>query len=175
MKSADQYLIRHAKLEDAEAIFAIQQSVIAEEDYLITTIEEFNQTLEDQQAWVAKILHHNERETILIAEETNKVIGFIVFQTKNRQRLNHTGSLGMMISKKHRSKGIGKLLIKALLAWAKENPLIEKVSLGVFSTNTRAISLYTCMGFIEEGRKIKEIKLSENEYIDDILMYKMVI
>ncbi len=31
------------------------------------------------------------------------------------------------------------------------------------------------MGFIEEGRKIKEIKLSENEYIDDILMYKMVI
>jgi hypothetical protein len=30
------------------------------------------------------------------------------------------------------------------------------------------------MGFIEEGRKIKEIKLSENEYKDDILMYKMV-
>ncbi len=89
--------------------------MIAEEDYLITTIEEFNQTLEEQQAWVAKILH-NERETILIAEETNKVIGFIVFQTKNRQRLNHTGSCGMMISKKHRSKGIGKLLIKALLA-----------------------------------------------------------
>lgn len=173
MKSADQYLIRHAKLEDAEAIFAIQQSVIAEEDYLITTIEEYNQTLEEQQAWVAKILH-NERETILIAEETNKVIGFIVFQTKNRQKLNHTGSFGMMISKKYRSKGIGKLLMKALLAWAKENPLIEKVSLGVFSTNTRAISLYTCMGFIEEGRKIKEIKLSENEYIDDILMYKMV-
>lgn len=145
MKPEDQYLIRSAKLEDAEAILAIQHAVIAEEDYLITNTEEFNQTLEEQQAWIAKILH-NERETILISEHANKVIGFIVFQTNNRKRLNHTGTFGMMISKKHRRKGVGKLLIKTLLAWGKENPLIEKVSLGVFSTNTRAISLYTRMG-----------------------------
>jgi ribosomal protein S18 acetylase RimI-like enzyme len=66
------------------------------------------------------------------------------------------------------------LLLTALLEWAERNPLIEKVSLGVFSTNYRAISLYKSMGFIEEGRKIKEFKTSENEYIDDILMYKLV-
>lgn len=27
------------------------------------------------------------------------------------------------------------------------------------------------MGFIEEGRKIGEVKLNDNEYIDDVLMY----
>jgi ribosomal protein S18 acetylase RimI-like enzyme len=48
------------------------------------------------------------------------------------------------------------------------------VSLGVFSTNQRAISLYKKMGFVEEGRKIKEFKMSEREYVDDIIMYKMV-
>jgi len=29
------------------------------------------------------------------------------------------------------------------------------------------------MGFIEEGRKIKEFKIAENEYVDYILMYKL--
>jgi len=30
------------------------------------------------------------------------------------------------------------------------------------------------MGFVEEGRKINEIKLHNNKYIDDVLMYRMV-
>lgn len=79
-----------------------------------------------------------------------------------------------MISKKYRSKGIGTLLIEALLDWAERNPLIEKESLGVFSNNQKAISLYKRLGFIEEGRKIKKFKIAENEYIDEILMYKFV-
>ncbi|WP_328043105.1 GNAT family N-acetyltransferase [Neobacillus mesonae] len=69
---------------------------------------------------------------------------------------------------------MGKLLIKELLNWAEHNPLIEKVSLGVLSTNQRAIELYKSMGFVEEGRKIKEVKFSDDLYVDDILMYKLV-
>ena len=80
----------------------------------------------------------------------------------------------MMIAKKNRSMGIGKVLLKELLGWAEKTPFIEKVSLGVFSTNHRAISLYKSMGFVEEGRKIKEFKLSDKEYVDDILMSKFV-
>lgn len=79
----------------------------------------------------------------------------------------------MMVLNKYR--GLSKLLIENLLKWAKYNPYIEKISLGVFSTNERAIALYKKMGFVEEGRKINEIKLHDNEYIDDVLMYKMVV
>ena len=75
-----------------------------------------------------------------------------------------------MISKNYRGMGIGKMLLKELIGWAEKNPLIEKVCLGGFSTNHRAISLYKSMGFIEEGRKVKEFKIDENEYVDDILM-----
>jgi RimJ/RimL family protein N-acetyltransferase len=53
-------------------------------------------------------------------------------------------------------------------------PLIEKVSLGVLSTNQRSIELYKNMGFVEEGRKMKEGKFNEHVYADDILMYKQV-
>jgi len=65
-------------------------------------------------------------------------------------------------------------LLEKLLKWAELNPYIEKISLGVFSTNESAIALYKKMGFVEEGRKINEIKLNDKQYIDDVLMYKMV-
>lgn len=103
-----------------------------------------------------KILE-NERETLIIAEKAEKVIGWTVFESQNRKRLSHTGSFEMMIQKDYRGIGIGKMLIGELLSWAEKNHLIEKVSLGVFSTNKRAISLYKSMGFVEEGRKKKKL------------------
>ncbi|WP_247739126.1 GNAT family N-acetyltransferase [Bacillus sp. 165] len=165
--------IRTGVLEDAKAILDIQKSVISEGKYFISVSEEFNKTPVQQRNWLHKLLK-NERETLMVAEIDGKIVGWIVFQTQDRKRMTHTGSFGMMISKGYRSMGIGKLLLQALLEWAEQNPLIEKVSLGVFSTNHRAISLYKSMGFLEEGRKIKEFKFAENKYVDDILMYKLV-
>lgn len=120
------------------------------------------------------LLKTNDRETMLVAETRNQIVGWIVFRSPGRARLSHTGSIGMMIDKDFRNMGIGKLLIKGILDWATSNPLIEKVCLGVFSTNERAVALYKKMGFIEEGRKIKEFKLDNGEYVDDILMYRFV-
>lgn len=158
-------VVRSGRIEDAEATLEIQRSVVSEGEFLIAYPNEFNKTIAQQIEWVESLLK-NENETIMIAEKDNEVVGWIVFEVnQNRKRLSHTGSFGMMIKKS---------LLKALLEWAENNPLIEKVSLGVFSTNHRAISLYKKMGFIEEGRKINEFKFNENEYVDDILMYKLV-
>lgn len=173
MSEMKNHIIRTGELEDAEAVLDVQNSVISEGEYFIAVSEEFNKTPEQQRDWIQTLLE-NERETIIVAEINGEVIGWIVFQSENRKRMSHKGSFGMMIRKNYRGKGMGKELLKALLEWAEANPFIEKVSLGVFSTNQRAISLYKKMGFVEEGRKIKEFKMSEREYVDDIIMYKMV-
>lgn len=166
-------VIRKANLEDASRILQIQKEVVEEGIFLTTSSAEFDKTIEQQRDWMEKILANN-KETMLVAETSKGIVGWIVFFSQNRIRLSHTGSFGMMIDKDFRDKGIGKLLIKGLLDWAESNPLIEKVSLGVFSTNDRAIALYKKMGFTEEGRKIKEFKMDNGEYVDDILMYKFV-
>ncbi|WP_243526231.1 GNAT family N-acetyltransferase [Bacillus pseudomycoides] len=167
------YMIRTGRVEDSEATLDIQKSVVSEGHFLISLPEEFKKTPSEQREWVQGVLE-NERETLIVAEKDGEVVGWIVFLTENKKRLSHTGSFGIMISKNYRGLGIGKMLLQALLNWAEKNHLIEKISLGVFSTNHSAISLYKKMGFIEEGRKIKEFKMNDNEYVDDILMYKLV-
>ncbi|PJN88373.1 GNAT family N-acetyltransferase [Bacillus sp. mrc49] len=167
------YKIRTAEGKDAKAVLAIQQAVISEGEYFIAVSDEFNKTEQQQREWIQGLLE-NDRETIIIAEVKGEVIGWIVFQSEKRKRMSHKGSFGIMISDSYRGLGIGEKLLRALLDWAEANPLIEKVSLGVFSTNHRAISLYKRMGFVEEGRKIQEYKMNDHVYVDDILMYKLV-
>jgi RimJ/RimL family protein N-acetyltransferase len=165
--------IRTVRVEDAEAILQIQREVISEQNYFIAVSKEFNKATEDHEEWIRNILEH-ERETMLVAEYENNVVGWIVFRSQERMRMHHTGSFAIMLRKEFRNKGIGKLLIHELLSWAEKHPVIEKVTLGTFSTNTRAIELYKKLGFIEEGRKIREFKFSNDEYVDDVLMYKLV-
>ncbi|MFC0275025.1 GNAT family N-acetyltransferase [Metabacillus herbersteinensis] len=166
-------MIRTARIEDAEAVLDIQREVINEKDYFIAVSEEFNKTVEEHQEWIRNIIEH-ERETMFVAEMNGKVVGWIVFRSQERKRMHHTGSIAIMLQKDYRNKGIGKLLINEILSWAARHPVIEKVSLGTFSTNSRAIELYNNLGFVEEGRKVKEFKISEDKYVDDVLMYKLV-
>jgi len=166
-------IIRTGQLDDAKQLLNIQREIVAENKYMISLPEEFDKTLDQQRNLIKGVLE-NQRETIIVAEVNKAVVGWLEFQSPGPKRMSHTGSLAMMIQAEYRGAGIGKMLLEKLLKWAKMNVLIEKVSLGVFSTNKRAISLYKKMGFKEEGRKTKEIKLDDNEYVDDILMYKWV-
>jgi len=165
--------IRIGQLDDAKALLDIKRDVISENAYWIPTTDEFNMTVTQQRDSIQKVLE-NEREIIIIAEVNGIVVGWLEFESQTLKKISHTGSFGIMIHKDYRGMGIGRMLVNELLDWAEKNSFIEKVSLGVFSTNHRAISLYKSMGFEEEGRKIKEIRMNENEYIDDILMYKFV-
>lgn len=172
MKSLNDAVIREGTLTDAEMTWSIQKEVVKEEEFLLTDPTEFNKTVDDQKQWIERMLQ-NSRENIFIAEIDDQMVGWIVFQSPNRVRLNHTGTFGMAVLKGYRNRQIGRKLLEALLEWAENHKEIEKVCLGVLSTNERAIHLYRSLGFIEEGRKVNEVNIGDR-YVDDILMYKDV-
>ncbi|MBA4494909.1 GNAT family N-acetyltransferase [Paenactinomyces guangxiensis] len=76
----------------------------------------------------------------------------------------------MSVRKDWRNKGIGRVLLETLLQWAENHPRIEKVFLEVFVTNEWAIHLYRQMGFVTEGRRVKQVQLHDGEYVDDLIM-----
>ncbi|MGN7400748.1 GNAT family N-acetyltransferase [Cytobacillus praedii] len=136
---------------------------------MLTTEAEFNLTSAQQKQFLRQIFDDNGKLAIA-AEYQNNIIGFLDFHNGYKKRIQHQGSFGMSVACLCRNQGVGKAMLSILLAWAKENPLIEKVCLEVFAENENAIALYVNVGFVEEGRKVKAIKVNENVYDDLISM-----
>jgi len=172
LKDGSTLIVRDATFNDAIALNQMVAKVFGSTDQVLTSVAEFKKigTLELQ---LKRIKNYTESvgKCLFVAEIDQKMVGTLDFWNGHRKRIAHTGEYGMGVLPDYRNKGIGTCLIEVLLKWAKENPLIEKVKLGVFSTNTRGIHLYKKMGFIEEGRKIDEVKTENGSYIDVIDMY----
>ncbi len=80
------------------------------------------------------------------------------------------GDFGMSLLPEFRGIGIGKAMLMALLNWARANEKIEKVNLRVHSKNVSALQLYEKLGFREEGREVRGVKLAVGKYDDVICM-----
>lgn len=135
--------------------------------------QEYTKTVDEERERVQKHSEHPGKMFIL-AESSGIIVGLINFQSEARRRIAHKGEFGMSVRQAWRGKGVGKILLQTLLEWAKANPLIEKISLTVHVTNEIAINLYKQFGFQEEGRRVREIKMPDGNYIDQIMMYRFV-
>lgn len=172
-KSGETVTIRAAVADDAPALLAHSRAIIDERELMITLPEEFDFTEESERAWIEQ---HAEApgHLVLLAEIAGKIEGMLFFETGPRRRLAHRGVLHMSVSRNWRSRGVGTALLQSLIDWGIAHPTIEKLRLAVLVTNTRAQGLYKKLGFVEEGRRPKEVKLAPGEYADDILMYRFV-
>ncbi|MEH7386698.1 GNAT family N-acetyltransferase [Bacillus sp. JJ1521] len=164
--------IRPARKEDALQLIEHTQIVLIESTFLLTTLEEFTTTVEEEEKWME--CHEKPGNLIIVADIDGKIIGNLNFQTSKRKRLSHLGYFGISIQEAYCNLGIGSKLMAYFLDWAQKEPGLEKVCLEVFSHNKRAIHLYKKFGFHEEGRKVKFVKFSDTHYEDEIIMYKFV-
>jgi ribosomal protein S18 acetylase RimI-like enzyme len=83
---------------------------------------------------------------------------------------SHLVRLTIAVHEGHQRHGVGRALMNELLRWARSNPRLDKVELQVRSSNERAIALYRSLGFVEEGRKTRRLKIAPNEYLDEVYM-----
>ncbi|MFS0864196.1 N-acetyltransferase family protein [Fredinandcohnia sp. 179-A 10B2 NHS] len=164
--------IRLAEIQDAEQIIAHTKTVLSESTFMLTALEEFNVTVEQEEKFIES--HQKPGSLIIVAEVNGVIVGCANFQTSKKVRLSHLGYFGISIQEAYCNKGIGRKLLEYLLEWAKAEPGLEKVCLEVFSHNERAIHLYKKLGFQEEGRKVNFVKFSDEHYEDEILMYQYV-
>jgi RimJ/RimL family protein N-acetyltransferase len=77
--------------------------------------------------------------------------------------------IGMAIAREWRGRGVGSALMAAGIEWARERGL-HKLCLEVFPHNDAGIALYRKYGFVEEGRRVKQIRRQSGELWDTIEM-----
>jgi RimJ/RimL family protein N-acetyltransferase len=171
LKDGTSVILRSPGESDAPLFIEYCKHIFSNSDYVITEPDEYHADLSKQKEWI-KNFEGKQGSISIIAEYDGKIIGNIDFNNKShRRRIKHRGDFGMGVIKDFRGKGIGKLLISELIGWARlpNNP-VEKIELMVMSENEPAIHLYKSLGFQEEGRVTKEIKMPDGRYIDGISM-----
>ena len=111
-------------------------------------------------------------ELFLVCEVNSKIVGSTTLIRGKYNRIKHTAMFGITILREYSGLGIGSKMLNEVLVHSK-NHGIEKIELEVFERNTRAINLYKKYGFIEEGKKVRHIKIEE-EYDNIIIMSKFI-
>lgn len=162
--------IRTARAKDGSALVKLMRGIIAEGPFTLQETDEYRATAKSEGKRISAY-RKAEGKIYLVAEIGKEITGFISFNNWDTRRTAHTGLFSIFIKKKWRGYGIGKLLVLAMLDWAKGNKLNRKISLFVFSTNKNAIRLYKKLGFKQEGRCPRDMIIN-GKYVDSIMMYK---
>ena len=102
--------------------------------------------------------------TWFVAEADGVVIGGVYVQAM--QGIAH---LGMAIVDGHRGAGLGRALLDAAIAWAREQNC-HKVGLEVWPHNLRARRLYQRAGFVDEGVLRRHYRRRNGELWDAVVM-----
>ena len=166
-------VIREAATGDAGAVLNVHRAVLEERDFFITLPNEFGGNVYGVVQRIREATKHPS-SLFLVAELDGEVKGFLTVTGGMLSRMRHTGKLEIMIDRHARGHGLGRALMQACMQWARNNPSIEKLGLSVFTSNERALQLYRDMGFEEEGRRVREYKMRDGTYRDDVLMYCFV-
>lgn len=169
LKNGDQATIREIELSDAKALLEMIQSAVRTSDYLLSSPEEVDFTIEEETAWI-KATKSTKGTFLLVAEIGDKIIGDMEVRAGSYKKTAHIGTLGIAIIDEYRSVGLGSAFFHVMLDNIRQNTDLEILRLSVFSKNKPAIALYKKFGFQIEGTLKNSFKLEEDRYEDEILM-----
>lgn len=164
-------LIRTAQEADAEKLLRLKLGYIKNTTSIPLYEHEYTNTPEDEAALIERY-QNQENSTLLVAEYNNELIGNIDITGNQRQKLYHTGMIGMGIAHAWQNRKIGSMLLHDAIHWAKEQSPLAILWLEVYSTNMAGRKLYKKFGFEECG--IIENFFKEEQPADKITMvYKI--
>lgn len=150
LKNGTPVTIRLCVVADAESLITTIKAYLTESDYIPLLPEEFNPTIAQEETLIQSFLV-NENSLLLVAAVDNKIVGNIDLTGSHRHAMKHTAMIGMVILKEWRNSGLGTALLEESIKWAKQNPVLEKLWLQVYSDNEAAITIYKKAGFVENG------------------------
>ncbi len=176
-KSGKVIIIRKAEKKDAQMMIDYTNMIFSDPASYSTTLTssgEFNYTREMEEDFIHNMHEVSKNSIMILAFHNDELVSLLGFHGSNYRKARHSGFFGISVHPKMRNEGIGRLMISALLDWARKHPFIERVELSAFSHNENGLHLYRSLGFREEGRKIRAGRLDSGEYVDMILMNQFV-
>ena len=127
-------------------------------------------SLASERDWAAQATKTNDFTETRFAIETLDGVHIGICGLHRGRPEDRWADLGIMIGEaEYRSQGYGTDAMLTLLRFAFYQMNLNKVALGVFEINPRAMAVYKNCGFIEEGRGREEY-FQDGRYIDVVRM-----
>lgn len=162
-------IVRPVAPEDAQTMLEYLKITAGETDYLARYSDEVTYTMEQEQTIIAGKIS-NPREVFMLVEVDGHFAGNCsVNQVSPKRKFVHRASFGIALYKEFWGLGIGSILIKRAISFAKELGY-KQLELEVVSENRRAISLYEKNGFVKYGECPRSMRLDDGRYLSEHLM-----
>jgi RimJ/RimL family protein N-acetyltransferase len=163
--------VREITISDAQDFMELIQQVENNSEYMLFEPGE-RQISKEKQFKMIEAFTEKDNSTIFVAEEENKLVGYLIVNGGSSKRTLHSAYLVVGILKSYRGKGVGTKLFQELEAWALAHQ-IHRLELTVVSQNKAGLALYKKMGFEVEGTK-KDSLFIAGEYVDEYYMAKLL-
>lgn len=169
------FVLRELRWEDfrdrTEGYLALYDEVRENADLGMTLMQR-RPTTEDEAGWFSDLYRATLRgDTIVVVGEVDgRAVGMVTIAPGRLGRGSesaHVGTLGILVDRRHRGRGLGEALLVRALELARSR--FERVRLTVFSGNVRAKRLYERLGFGTVGHLEGEVKRS-GRYLDEDIM-----
>jgi len=148
-------MIRKATHDDIPAIAQLYREQFREMAKLIPDfIKEGEQSIE----FLEKTISDDDSD-ILVYENDDTVVGFILLQAKERPDFDfmipgkYCYIMDIIVTESHRNKGFATALMNSAKDWAKEQSC-NLINLDVLVNNHGAIKLYEKLGFIPKAQEM---------------------
>ncbi|MHC1736043.1 MAG: N-acetyltransferase family protein [Erysipelotrichaceae bacterium] len=158
IRSGKTILLRKAIPEDAVMIVDYLKKVCVETDNLSFGLQDMPITVESEIEYLTAIQTSTKSVHFVVLCD-DEVIATSNISGKSRPRMAHVASLGISVLRDYWHNGVGSLLMKAMVDWAKAGGVIRKINLSVRSDNQVAIALYRKFGFRYVGTLHDEMRV----------------
>jgi L-phenylalanine/L-methionine N-acetyltransferase len=165
--SAERIVVRRAQPGDAGALVELAEAVASEPGgWLIS--DGIWRTPGEERRFLRALRRYDDAAVFVAELPMNGIVGRLSLGRDPHPASRHVADLGLMVSERHRRRGIGTALLREAEEWARTVG-VRKLELHVFPHNDAAIHLYESVGFRREGLRRGHYRRGE-EYLDAVLM-----
>lgn len=169
LKSGTPINIRIPEVSEAKYLLALKRDYIKNTTTIPLKLDEYPNDLSKEEVIISEY-SNSTNSILLVAELDGNLIGNIDLTGSKRSLMSHTAMIGMGISEAWRNQGLGRILLEAVIEWAKNASKLELIWLDVYASNELGLNLYKNIGFTESGT-IKGFFKDASGYQDKVQMY----
>ena len=187
--------IRAVTLADAEALRAFKRQALAETEYLLQGLEDFDDRSDAETETVARFqqqpnclllvavqpgpdgrtaglgavsrFYRPKQPNAQTGHDGSRIVGLASVVGGHLHRTRHVGTMSVAVLQQCWRRGIATRLMRAAVEWARTGGELQKLTLQVHASNVPAWALYRSLGFVEEGRLRGEARVGPG--FDDLV------